>query len=856
MRVPRKLTPGTNVGYQAHGYQRAAQVDLRPITTGLDGIVNDLREKKSNQEKFDVRKAVIEEANFIREDMDTRKEQVLPGAPNFSGDTKTLYDTRRETIVEKYRALGYSPESLQELELGLSPVHGNAFAQSLDFQNQEYRKKADEDGDNAAVSLSQYAAADPVNGYASAVHQADEMVDLMELLPSEKIDRKARYKAIIGDGARKAIAEKNPELVLEKLLPKELISTPGSASTSGWQGVAVKVADELGLQPEEVATVFAYETGGTFSSKIMGGAGGKYMGLIQFGPEERAKYGITENSTPEEWSGAILGFMKDRGFRKGMSGLDFYSTILAGRPGKYDASDGYGTVREHYTKMQGDHLKKGSEWLAQGEQTTDPVLATGGSLDASAKTGIAILDDSTGAERMQMVDWAQSHKSQSNAEVRAALQVAHENALSGFMNNGAYAGKIPTEAEYKTGFGDAQGGRMFAELQATQEAGKNLAGFKTMAPAAIHARVEAMKPSDPTTQAVDQRIYEAMQRVEQNLIKQRADDPGAYVQQAFPKAGQALANAKTTEQRRAAFTALANAHKQIGTVSPYDQRPFSKEQAADMVNAYKTMPAQNRVAQLHEWMAETRGTGIERGFWRQLHESGAGADVTLMAVLWDHPERDYIVKDVIGKEKIANDKALQITREWQGKLHRGQMGDALAVVPSDYSNHIREVTAALFIDSGGSPVQTDDPKAQEAIWAEAFRRAVGGMRGKKDTGFFTDDNGTLTILPPTVSSGEFENWKDGLTPRDLAGAQYESGRPASMTDVIDNGSFVMVDNDTYEIRMKNGQFLRTGNGNSYRLVITPDRVRGRARRAAAPIAPPFQRVDTRAADFIRSAGQN
>ena len=92
-------------------------------------------------------------------------------------------------------------------------------------------------------------------------------------------------------------------------------------------------AARLGTTPEDLATVIGYETIGTFSPSKWGGAGGRYMGLIQFGPPERAQYGANENQTFKEQLGAVERYLKDRGFKPGMGLKDLYSTILAGKPG-------------------------------------------------------------------------------------------------------------------------------------------------------------------------------------------------------------------------------------------------------------------------------------------------------------------------------------------------------------------------------------------------------------------------------------------------------------------------------------------------------------------------------------------
>lgn len=115
-----------------------------------------------------------------------------------------------------------------------------------------------------------------------------------------------------------------------------------------------KAAADLGTDPRDLATAIAYETIGSFSPRRWGGKGGNYMGLIQFGPHERRVYGAHERqSFAEQVTGPVVRYMKDRGFQPGMGLLDLYSTINAGRPGRYRASDRPGaTVYSHVEQMK------------------------------------------------------------------------------------------------------------------------------------------------------------------------------------------------------------------------------------------------------------------------------------------------------------------------------------------------------------------------------------------------------------------------------------------------------------------------------------------------------------------------
>lgn len=145
--------------------------------------------------------------------------------------------------------------------------------------------------------------------------------------------------------------------------------SPSAKMPDGDMGAMIKAAAaEIGADPVDYATAISYETGGTFSTKIKGGKGGNYQGIIQFGPEERAKYGAHGGQSFGEQLAAANRFFRDRGFKPGMGLIDLYSTINAGSPGRHDASDGPGnTVRGHVEKMMSSDHRKKAEALIGGK---------------------------------------------------------------------------------------------------------------------------------------------------------------------------------------------------------------------------------------------------------------------------------------------------------------------------------------------------------------------------------------------------------------------------------------------------------------------------------------------------------
>ncbi len=123
-----------------------------------------------------------------------------------------------------------------------------------------------------------------------------------------------------------------------------------------------EVAGELGVDPIDLATIIGFETGGTYDPGQVGGEGGNYSGLIQFGGPERDAYGVTPGMTFEEQlRGPVLNFFKDRFTKAGMSTQgasleDLYTTVLAGNPAaNRNAEDSFGTSALSGVSRMGPH---------------------------------------------------------------------------------------------------------------------------------------------------------------------------------------------------------------------------------------------------------------------------------------------------------------------------------------------------------------------------------------------------------------------------------------------------------------------------------------------------------------------
>lgn len=132
-------------------------------------------------------------------------------------------------------------------------------------------------------------------------------------------------------------------------------------------------AKEWGITPAEALGVIGMETGGSYSPKQWGGTDGKYMGLIQFGPEEREQFGVSESQSFTDQLGSADRFLRARKFKPGSGLENLYSTINAGSPGHFNASDRAGaTVLSHVADIRKDWVPRAEDILSQYPEGARP----------------------------------------------------------------------------------------------------------------------------------------------------------------------------------------------------------------------------------------------------------------------------------------------------------------------------------------------------------------------------------------------------------------------------------------------------------------------------------------------------
>jgi len=159
----------------------------------------------------------------------------------------------------------------------------------------------------------------------------------------------------------------------ELIMPISEAIAPTITASSKQQAI-VSAANELGVRPQDLASVISQETMGTFNHQITGGEGGNYKGLIQFGIPERKKYGYREDMTFEEQMlGPVVRYLKDRGVKPGHGVKEIYAAILTGNVSTLQSdgltrTDSFGTSVESALPelgQGGSHYNNALDFLAE-----------------------------------------------------------------------------------------------------------------------------------------------------------------------------------------------------------------------------------------------------------------------------------------------------------------------------------------------------------------------------------------------------------------------------------------------------------------------------------------------------------
>lgn len=131
-------------------------------------------------------------------------------------------------------------------------------------------------------------------------------------------------------------------------------------------------AKRLGLHPYEFGGFISLESGPNMDPNIVGGAGGRHKGMIQFGQNEQKLYGITGPQTRAGQIEKVVQYFQDRGFKPGMPIERAYATVLGGNPNvSLNSKDSFGTS----VASALPRFKKGGDLYANAQRVLGDIPA-------------------------------------------------------------------------------------------------------------------------------------------------------------------------------------------------------------------------------------------------------------------------------------------------------------------------------------------------------------------------------------------------------------------------------------------------------------------------------------------------
>lgn len=854
MRVPVRRQPETRVSDQQLGYARGVQpLDLSPLTSVIEGFRDQLLEEQDDRQRVELNRRLLQEVNDLQGDFEERRRNPEISPIDFADSTNAAYTERHTALLEELRQQRYNPDLIADLEGRLGTVRQGFYERGLGHQIQQLRSRAVEQTEDIGRAASQYTAANP-DGYATA---RDMVIDSIRTNPDLMEDERAQLEdqtlATVRDAGAAALAIQNPQMIINLFDPQGLTaphqpasSTPSgvaAVNTEGLDSDRTAVATTLsagGLSPQVVAGFLGnFDVEGGYSGAL--GDGGTASGIAQWRQERRNNFRRQFGKDPhqatlQEQAQFVLWELENPS-AAGMTQEQATAIRNASTP-----EEAARLIDQFYERSSGEHrsrrIQAASRYATvqtvdippstspqQNNPASETQADTGGAAveDEAGEpdisrivTGNPLLDDLTGVERLQLLGRAREQMNRRLASQKAEMDVRIGNITAEAMNNGGeIATPIPTEQEVLNIYGPVEGPQRWAQIQQSQATGRAITTFRTRSAEDIQRSLDELEP-DPgsPTYATELQIYESAQRAATALLEERERDPAAYAMKYFPSLREAAQQG--TQQY---YAELDRVYETLGI----DSRTASVMSAAateQLTEEYRGMTPTQRRDFLRQNMAQM-GEERFRRFAGDMEGTTVEGDARIFALLRTYPGRNGEVGNVFnqvleGREIIAQDPARRPSPEAVRQQFRTEGLEAIRNLNAEASLAIQEAAEALYVVNGGDPVNIN-PR----LYREALRVALGGsLPADMRHGAVRD----YTILPARTNERQFQAWIERQTMASLTNLSVERRpprygdlrTPVPVSDIIDEGVFVMVSPGRYMIKMgSDGRPLMTSTGRPF-----------------------------------------
>lgn len=852
MQVPVRRAPNTRVSEQQQGFAKGGPgLDVSSVTKGLAGLTDvvegfreQLKDEQRGRQKLELSRRFMQEVNELQEDFEVRKRDPKFEPMAFADSTELDYSKRHTTFLEEFRNKGFDSDILDEFDLKLGTVRQGFFERALGHQLSTLQSRANEEVEDLGVRVSQYVTANP-DGYASGEQMIREAVnaspDLTEEQKEAKIDE---LVATVRNGGAKAVAIRDPDLIIRLFDPQGLTAPHRPSSASGTTGV-VSTRD-LDADRTAVATTLSSELPPQVVAGFLGnfdveagyggaqGDGGTASGIAQWRKERRSAFKAMFGKDPhqaskEEQARFVLHEMKNPG-SAGMTVAQRDAILAATTPEQ--AAE---LIDRYYERSTGAHRSRRVE-AAKKYAAVEPApeVVEGAAIAPNnaavpqtlndVETGNPLLDALSGPERLQVLGWAREQQGKVQASRKAEMDVTIGNITAEALNNGGeIATPLPSQEEVLRIYGPVEGPQRWAQIQQSKDTGTAMQAFRTQSATDIQRGLDAIKPTPGSaTYETELQIYQAAERAASAIASERDKDPAAYAVKYFPSIGQAAAKGTTQY-----YAELDRVYQQLGIDPKY--APVLPAQAIErLVSDYKVMSPAQRLKYMKEnfqAMGEDRFIRFTAG----MEGTTAQEDARIFALMGGYRGPpggwDAIYQQVLeGREIMAQDPARRPSNEELVKQFREEGAQALTNLNAQASRAIQEAASALYVAKGGKPDKID-----ARLYRESLAWAFGGNLPVR-LGSLPD----FTILPSRWDRKTFENWQENLTFERITNMSVEKRpprygdlkTPVPIEDIIDEGVFVMTSPGRYMIKMESdGRPLMTSTGRPFLVNIDPRNAR-------------------------------
>lgn len=459
IRVP--VSPQTRAPQGQVGYERPTDVTagIRALGDVVRHYGEYVQAEDKKRELFDVQKRVVDEANALQTDFEERQQKAPLGAAGFTQEINDNYTVRHQQLVQDLKSRGYSKDAINEFETRLGTIRGQYIAKAIDFQDKSRFTKNAIDSRNLAVNLGHYLGEHPEAVYSVL----DELKTSVANLGMDEVEQATLYeqgKEIALAEGRSAYAFKHPEVVLG------IYGFPGELTTTSPANLPDGQQFDLPTYLKKLSPVEGTAKNSRSSAK------GHFQFLKSTWIEEYKQVFGNTKETDEQ----ILAKRKDRGIAtkvaEHFTSKNIQKLVDAGLPVNdatvylthfLGTADAIKVLSAHADETIGKLVRSEAveanpgvfkkintaadliSW-AQDKMGVEPPAvpqtqiisaaspAQAPVVDASGKTGIPILDLSSGPERMQMLQTARVIMNEREADAKATQREAHNTWYNDFLN--------------------------------------------------------------------------------------------------------------------------------------------------------------------------------------------------------------------------------------------------------------------------------------------------------------------------------------------------------------------------------------------------------------------------------------